>query len=307
MLAKGKVLVTGGAGFIGREVVRQLHINGYEVTVLDKSEKPQDFKYVRYIKGDIQSAAKCVMAAVGQHYIIHLAAKARIPQSFIDPDTYFDNNVTGTRNVLTAAHAVGIRKFVYASSSSIYGNNPPPHKPFHKPDPLNYYAMTKLFGEQLCKQYKNVFDLNYNVLRFFTTYGTEQPSDDDNGLMISKFYRLANDSHPLTVHGDGEFKRDYIHVSDVASACIASMESKVKSEVFNVGTGKSYSVNQIVNILREFFPDLEIEYQDKPKGYATDTLADISKAKKLLGWQPLIDTETGIRDLYNLKKSIDEA
>ena len=307
MLAKGKVLVTGGSGFIGREVVRQLHIKGYEVTVLDKSEKPQDFKYVRYIKGDIQSAAKCVMAAVGQDYIIHLAAKARIPQSFIDPDTYFDNNVTGTRNILTAAHAVGIRKFVYASSSSIYGNNPPPHKPFHKPDPLNYYAMTKLFGEQLCKQYKNIFDLNYNVLRFFTTYGTEQPSDDDNGLMISRFYRLANDSHPLTVHGDGEFKRDYIHVSDVATACIASMESKVKSEVFNVGTGTSYSVNQIVNILREYFPDLEIEYQDKPKGYATDTLADISKAKKLLGWQPLIDTETGIRDLYNIKKSIDEA
>lgn len=307
MLTKGKVLVTGGSGFIGREVVRQLLTKGYEVTVLDKSAKPQDFKYVRYIKGDIQSAAKCVMAAVGQDYIIHLAAKARIPQSFIDPDAYFDNNVTGTRNILTAAHAVGIRKFVYASSSSIYGNNPPPHKPFHKPDPLNYYAMTKLFGEQLCKQYKNIFDLNYNVLRFFTTYGTEQPSDDDNGLMISKFYRLANDSHALTVHGDGEFKRDYIHVSDVATACIASMESKVKSEVFNVGTGTSYSVNQIVNILREYFPDLEIEYQDKPKGYATDTLADISKAKKLLGWQPLIDTETGIRDLYNIKKSIDEA
>ena len=142
-------------------------------------------------------------------------------------------------------------------------------------------AMTKLFGEQLCKQYKNIFDLNYNVLRFFTTYGTEQPSDDDNGLMISKFYRLANDRHPLTVHGDGEYKRDYIHVSDVATACIASMESKVKSEVFNVGTGTSYSVNQIVNILREYFPDLEIEYQDKPKGYATDTLADISKATML--------------------------
>ena len=301
MLAKGKVLVTGGAGFVGREVVRQLLRNGYEVTVLDIVEKPTDFKMVKYIKGDIQNAAKCVMATAGKDYVIHLAAKTRIPDSFIDPDTYFDINVTGTRNILTAAHAVGIRKLVYASSSSIYGNNPIPHKPFHKPDPLNYYAMTKLFGEQLCKQYKNVFGLNYNVLRFFTIYGDEQPSDDNNGLMISRFYRMANENTPLTVHGDGEYRRDYIHVSDVARACIASMESKVKSEIFNVGTGENFSVNQVVNVLREFFPNLEVENQDKPKGYATETLADISKAKKLIGWNPTISIEKGIRELYNTK------
>jgi UDP-glucose 4-epimerase len=301
MLAKGKVLVTGGAGFVGREVVRQLLRKGYEVTVLDTVEKPTDFKMVKYIKGDIQNAAKCVMATAGKDYVIHLAAKTRIPDSFIDPDTYFDINVTGTRNILTAAHAVGIRKFVYASSSSIYGNNPIPHKPFHKPDPLNYYAMTKLFGEQLCKQYKNVFGLNYNVLRFFTIYGDEQPSDDNNGLMISRFYRMANENTPLTVHGDGEYRRDYIHVSDVARACIASMESKVKSEIFNVGTGENFSVNQVVNVLREFFPNLKVENQDKPKGYATETLADISKAKKLIGWNPTISIENGIRELYNTK------
>ena len=301
MLVKGKVLVTGGAGFVGREVVRQLLRKGYEVTVLDIAEKPTDFKMVKYIKGDIQNAAKCVMATAGKDYVIHLAAKTRIPDSFIDPDTYFDINVTGTRNVLTAAHAVGIRKFVYASSSSIYGNNPIPHKPFHKPDPLNYYAMTKLFGEQLCKQYKNVFGLNYNVLRFFTIYGDEQPSDDNNGLMISRFYRMANENTPLTVHGDGEYRRDYIHVSDVAHACIASMESKVKSEIFNVGTGENFSVNQVVNVLREFFPNLEVENQDKPKGYATETLADISKATKLIGWNPTISIENGIRELYNTK------
>jgi UDP-glucose 4-epimerase len=306
MLAKGKVLVTGGAGFVGREVVRQLLRKGYEVTVLDIVEKPTDFKMVKYIKGDIQSAAKCIMATAGKDFVIHLAAKTRIPDSFIDPDLYFDINVTGTRNMLTASHAVGIRKFVFSSSSSIYGNNPIPHKPFHKPDPLNYYAMTKLFGEQLCKQYKNVFGLNYNVLRFFTVYGDEQPSDDTNGLMISRFYRMANENAPLTVHGDGEYRRDYIHVSDVARACIASMESKVKSEIFNVGTGENVSVNQVVEILREFFPKLEIEYQEKPKGYASETLADIFKASKLLGWHPSISVENGIRELYNIKKKTNE-
>ena len=121
MLAKGKVLVSGGAGFVGREVVKQLIFNGYQVTVLDKAEKPHDFTHVKYIKGDIQNAAKCVMATAGQDFVIHLAARPRIPQSFIDPDSYYDDNVTGTRNMLTAASAVGIRKFVYASSSSIYG------------------------------------------------------------------------------------------------------------------------------------------------------------------------------------------
>jgi len=301
MQVKGKVLVTGGAGFIGREVVKQLQQNGYVVTVLDKAEKPLDFTNVKYIRGDLQNAAKCVVACAGQDFVIHLAAKPRIPESFIDPDSYFDDNVTGTKNILTAASAVGIRKFVYASSSSIYGNNPAPHKPFHKPDPLNYYSMTKLFGEHLCKQYKNMFNLNYTILRFFTVYGDEQPDDDNKGLMISKFYRLAAEGKPLTVHGDGQYKRDYIHVSDVAKACISSVESRVKSEIFNVGTGENISVNEVIDILKEFFPDLKIENEEKPKGYASETLADISKAKKLLGWKPQINIHDGIRGLYNKK------
>ena len=298
MKLKGKVLVTGGAGFVGREVVFNLIRKGYSVTVLDKATKPEDFKLVKYIKGDIQNAAKCVMASAGQDYIIHLAAKPRIPESFIDPDSYYENNVTGTKNMLTAAHAVGIRKFVFASSSSIYGNNPAPHKPYHKPDPLNYYAMTKLFGEHLCKQYKNMFDLNYNVLRFFTVYGPEQPGCDDNGLMIAKFGRLAREEKALTIHGDGEDKRDYIHVSDVAQGIIASMESKVKSEIFNLGTGNSISINAVVDILRKEYPGLTVEHIEKPKGYASETLADISKAKKLLGWEPKIVQADGIRDYY---------
>lgn len=301
MQVKGKVLVTGGAGFIGREVVKQLQQNGYVVTVLDKVEKPDDFVNVKYIRGDLQNAAKCVVACAGQDFVIHLAAKPRIPESFIDPDSYFDDNVTGTKNILTAASAVGIRKFVYASSSSVYGNNPAPHKPFHKPDPLNYYSMTKLFGEHLCKQYKNMFNLNYTILRFFTVYGDEQPDDDNKGLMISKFYRLAAEGKPLTVHGDGQYKRDYIHVSDVAKACISSVESRVKSEIFNVGTGENISVNEVIDILKEFFPDLKIENEEKPKGYASETLADISKAKKLLGWKPQINIHDGIRGLYNKK------
>ena len=299
MQLKGKVLVTGGSGFVGREVVKQLQLKGYAVTVLDKAEKPEDFKNIKYIKGDIQNAAKCVMASAGQDFIVHLAARPRIPDSFVNPDDYYDDNVTGTRNMLTAAHAVGIRKFVYASSSSIYGNNPAPHKPYHKPDPLNYYAMTKLFGEHLCKQYKNMFDVNYTVVRFFTVYGPEQPGCDDKGLMIAKFGRLAHEGQPVTVHGDGELKRDYIHVSDIARGVIASMESKVKSEIFNLGTGTNISVNSVVDILRETMPDVVVEHVEKPKGYANETLADISKAKKLLGWEPKIVQADGIRDYYN--------
>ena len=298
MQLKGNVLVTGGAGFVGRETVKLLQRSGYAVTVLDKAEKPEDFQNVRYIRGDLDNAAKCVVACAGQDFVIHLSAKPRIPESFIDPDSYFDDNVTGTKNILTAASAVGVRKFVYCSSSSIYGNNPPPHKPYHKPDPLNYYAMTKLFGEHLCKQYKNMFNLDYTILRFFTVYGPEQPGCDDKGLMIAKFARLAKEGKPLTVHGDGELRRDYIHVSDVAAAIVAAVETRVKSEIFNVGTGHNISVNSVVDILREFVPDVQVENVDVLKGYAKETLADISKAKKLLGWSPKISQAEGIREYY---------
>ena len=238
------------------------------------------------------------MACAGQEFVIHLAAKPRIPESFINPDEYFDNNVTGTRNILTAASAVGIRKFVFASSSSIYGNSPAPHKPYNKPDPLNYYAMTKLFGEHLCRQYKNMFGLNYNILRFFTVYSENQPNSNTGGLMIGKFARLTKENKPLTIHGDGEYKRDYIHISDVAKACIASVESRVKNEIFNVGTGTNISVNDVVEIIKEFRPDVQVINEENPRGYAKDTLADISKAKKLLGWAPEINQKQGITNTF---------
>ena len=294
MKFKAKVLVTGGAGYIGKEVVNELLSSGYEVTVLDKKENPFD-NIVRYIQGDLQNPARCVMACANQNYVIHLAAKPRIPESFHNPDEYFENNVDGTRNILTAASAVGVRKFIYASSSSVYGNNPTPHKPYHKPDPLNYYAMTKLFGEHLCKQYKIMFNLTFTILRFFTVYSENQPNTNTGGLMIGKFARLAKEGKPLTVHGDGGYLRDYIHVSDVAKAVVCAIESKVKNETFNIGTGKNVSVNQVVDMIKELKPDVEVEYEPHPKGYAKDTLADIVKVKNLLGWSPTILPEEGIK------------
>ena len=294
MQTSGKVLVTGGSGFIGTELVEQLYAKGYTITILDRADKPDGLDHVKYIKGDLSNAARCVMACAGQDYIIHLAGKARIPESFINPDAYFDDNVVGTRNILTAASAVGVKKFVYAGSSSVYGNNTAPNKPTHKPDPLNYYAMSKLFGEHLCKQYKIMFDLNYNILRFFTVYSENQPTS----LMFGKFAQLIKEGKPVTIHGDGEFKRDYIHVSDVARACIASMESKVKNDTFNVGTGNNISVNAVVDILKKHRPDLEAINIDKPKGYAPETLADISKTKNLLNWSPETLIVPGLNTMF---------
>jgi len=294
MQTKGKVLVTGGTGFIGTELVEQLHVRGYEVTILDRKDKPIGLDHVKYIQGELSNPARCVMACGNQDYVIHLAAKARIPESFINPDEYFDSNVTGTRNILTAASAVGVRKFIYAGSSSVYGNNTPPNKPNHKPDPLNYYAMSKLFGEHLCKQYKIMFNLNYNILRFFTVYSENQPTS----LLFGKFAQMVKEGKPVTIHGDGEFKRDFIHVSDVASACIASMESKVKNDTFNVGTGTSISVNDVVDILKKYAPDLEAINVDKPRGYAPETLADISKTKNLLNWSPKVKIVPGLNTMF---------
>jgi nucleoside-diphosphate-sugar epimerase len=294
MKSKGKVLVTGGTGFIGTELVRQLHKKGYEITILDRNDKPVGLDHVKYIKGDLGNPSKCVFACAGQDYVIHLAAKARIPESFINPDEYFDSNVTGTKNILTAASAVGVRKFVFASSSSVYGNNTPPNKPTHKPDPLNYYAMSKLFGEHLCRQYKIIFNLNYNILRFFTVYSENQPTS----LLFGKFAQMVKEDKPVTIHGDGEMRRDYIHVSDVASACIASMESKVKNDTFNVGTGTNVSVNEVVDVLKKFAPNLTAINIDKPKGYAPHTLADIGKSKNLLNWSPKVEIQEGLVDMF---------
>ncbi len=295
MQTNGKVLVTGGTGFIGTEVVKQLHKKGYEITILGRKDKPEGLDHVKYIKGNLSNPAKCVFACAGQDYVIHLAAKARIPESFINPDEYFDSNVTGTRNILTAASAVGVKKFVYAGSSSVYGNNTAPNKPTHKPDPLNYYAMSKLFGEHLCKQYKIMFNLNYNILRFFTVYSENQPTS----LLFGKFAQMVKDGKPVTIHGDGEYKRDYIHVSDVATACIASMESKVKNDTFNVGTGTSISVNTVVEVLKKHAPEFTAINVDKPRGYAPETLADISKTKNLLNWSPKIKIDEGLADMFD--------
>ena len=294
MQSKGRVLVTGGTGFIGTELVEQLYVKGYEITILDRADKPMGLDHVKYIKGDLSNAARCVMACANQDYVIHLAAKARIPESFINPDEYFDSNVVGTRNILTAASAVGVKKFVYAGSSSVYGNNTAPNKPTHKPDPLNYYAMSKLFGEHLCKQYKIMFGLNYNILRFFTVYSENQPTS----LLFGKFAQMVKDGEPVTIHGDGEYRRDYIHVSDVAKACIASMESKVKNDTFNVGTGNNISVNAVVEILKKYAPDLEAINIDKPRGYAPETLADISKTKNLLNWSPETLIVPGLNTMF---------
>jgi len=298
MKFKGNVLVTGGAGYIGKEVSLLLQLKGYKVTILDKKYRPDWVSNMNYIQGDITDMQSAVAGCANQDYVIHLAAKPRIPESFVNPNLYFLNNVIGTQNMLAAASSSRIKKFVYASSSSVYGNNPAPHKPYHKPDPLNYYAMTKLFGEHLCKQFKNMYGLNYNILRFFTVYSENQPDTNEGGLMIAKFARLAKEGEPLTVHGDGEYRRDFIHISDVSRAVVASMESKVKSEIFNVGTGTNVSVNEVVDILRRFVPDLVVAKVDNPKGYAKETLADISKANKLLGWKPKVEIKSGIEDTY---------
>ena len=298
MKFNGNVLVTGGAGFIGQEVVKKLLVEGYNVTVIDLKPMPPDMDHIKYIQADIVDVASCLSACEGQDYIIHLAAKARIPESFVNPSAYFLSNVVGTQNLLAAASAKKVKKFVYASSSSVYGNTPPPHKPYHKPSPLNYYAMTKLFGEHLCKQFRNLYGIDYTILRLFTVYGDNQPSDDKNGLMIAKFARLAKEGLPLTVHGDGSARRDFIHVDDVANAFYVAMKSKVKNEVFNIGTEENISVNEVVDILKKFISDIYVDYIPTPKGYAASTLADTSKTRKLMGWRPSISQHDGISDVY---------
>ena len=284
-----KVLVTGGAGFIGSHLSRKLFESGHKVTVLDnlsngRKENIADLFQqpgFTFNQVDIRDSEQLSDNFYGIDWVFHLAGLADIVPSIEQPKDYYETNVNGTFNVLQAAREAGVSRFIYAASSSCYGipeTYPTPESA--KTKPQYPYALTKYMGEQLVMHWQQVYKMPSVCLRLFNVFGPNSRTTGAYGAVFGVFLAQKINGKEFTVVGDGEQTRDFTYVSDVVKAFIKAAESNVKGEIFNVGSGGSYSINELVKLLGG-----EVKYISKRPGEPDCTFADTDKIKKQLGWQ----------------------
>ena len=296
-----KALVTGGAGFIGSNLVDQLIADGYEVAIIDNESSTVNEEFYWNNKAEkhlinITDQRECskVFSSFKPDYVFHLAAHSRIPVAIKNPIESCDVNVVGTCNMLQQSREHGVKRFMFSSTSSVYGlANVCPLKEDMPRDCLNPYSVSKAAAEELCKMYYNLFDLETVIFRYFNVYGERQPLKGQYAPLIGIFQKQKNAEMPMTVVGDGEQRRDFTYVGDIVKANILAAESEnpdIVGEIFNVGTGVNHSVLDVANIIggeTEFIPD-------RP-GEARETLADLTKSRELLGYEPSVKLEHWIK------------
>ncbi len=295
-----RVLVTGGSGFIGSHIVEELHKRGDIVANLDIIY-PTNYHIPGWLGDcDIRNfgAVKFYFAHFKPDYVIHCAARARIQPSLQNPIETYTTNVLGTLNLLETSRMFRVKKFIYSASSSVYaGHIALPMVESMEPRPLNPYAYSKLMGEMLVRQYAKNFGLKTCSLRYFNVYGPRQPRDGQYATVIGIFLRQRKNNEPFTIVPDGNQRRDFTWVGDVVNANILAMESDKAcgGDIFNIGAAKNYSILEIADIIGgKNYPHVFIA----PRiGEARETLANISKTKKLLGWEPKISFREGIEIL----------
>jgi UDP-glucose 4-epimerase len=300
-----KCLVTGGAGFIGSHLVDKLIEEGNEVVVIDNlsagNKKNLNFK-AHFYKIDICNFEKIKPLFKGIDFVFHLAAIPRVPVSVQNPVETSKVNILGTINVFKAAAEAGVKRVIFASSSSVYGNQKTfPLKENMVLNPLSPYALQKSVGEQVAKLFTNLYNIPIVSLRYFNVYGPRIDFNSDYSLVVGKFLKLKSQKKPLTIFGDGEQTRGFCYVNDVVIANIKAMESKKLKggEVINIGSVKSYSINYLAKLIGG-----EIKYLSQRSGDVLHTKADITLAKKFLLWQPQTSFEEGLKkveDWFNKK------
>jgi UDP-glucose 4-epimerase len=297
-----KLLVTGGAGFIGSHLCEALLARGHQVRVLDSLVYGRrEFlpPSVDFIQGDIRDLAACQKAAQGAEGIFHCAAMSRSGPSQEQIDLCTQSNIAGTQNMLLAARDAGVKRFIYSGSSTVYGNRAVPHRESDPPDILNIYGLTKKVGEDYCLLFEKSFDLACVVLRYFNVYGPRQPQTGAYALVLGIFLDRLAENKVLEIHGDGSQRRDFVHVRDVVAANILSFEhaheAGVRGDVFNVGSGENLSVKELANMIS---PN-QVHTQAR-QGDAAATLADISKIRDRLGWSPKVSFAEGLKELITL-------
>ena len=298
-----KFLVTGGAGFIGSNLCEKLLEKGYAVRVLDnlstgKEENLNAFGgSLEFIRGDIRDKESVEMAVKGVEYVIHLAALGSVPRSVDDPETTHEVNATGTLRILTAAKNEKVRRVVYASSSSIYGDTPTlPKVESMIPTPQLPYAVSKLTGEYYCRVFHRVYGLETVSMRYFNVYGKRQDPSSQYAAVIPKFITAVLCGESPTIYGNGEQTRDFTFVDDCNQANIKACFAKdAPGGFFNVGFGSRISLNDLFQRIGRFAGnDVKPLYGEPRKGDVRHSLADVSKAKECLAYEPQFSIERGI-------------
>lgn len=295
--AMNKSLVTGAAGFIGSHLVEELLKIGHQVVAVDNEYANNDQFYWNdkaiNVKGDITDYKFMKNVFTHTDYVFHCAAESRIGTSIENPIRAVDINVKGTCTVLQCARENGVKKVMYSSTSSGYGMNPSPNIETQPDDCLNPYSVSKIAGEKLCKMYTDLFDLPTVIFRYFNVYGERAPRKGQYAPVIGIFQRQKEAGESLTIVGDGEQRRDFVHVKDVARAnimaAISNAEPEAYGQVYNIGSGKNYSVNEIASFISD--DTINIEPRD---GEARETLANIDKVYNTFGWKPEIDLKDWI-------------
>ncbi|MDD5005893.1 MAG: SDR family oxidoreductase [Candidatus Omnitrophica bacterium] len=301
-----KYLVTGGAGFIGSHIAERLLREGSSVKVLDNfsSGRKENLKFAKanknfqLIKGDIRDYKVCLRATKDIDCVFHQAALRSVPKSMNDPYSYNDVNINGTLNLLKASLKNRIKRFVFASSSSIYGETDIfPEREDSLPLLISPYALSKLAGEYYCK----IFSVNYKLetvsLRYFNVYGPRQSLDDEYSVVIPKFINAMMNNRQPPIHGDGKQSRDFTYIDNVVDANIlAATRQNIKCDVFNIANNKDHTILELVEILNKIMgKSIKPAFTPLRAGDVLRTFADISKAEKELGYRPKIDFETGLR------------
>lgn len=298
-----KVIVTGGAGFIGSHLTEALLTKGYRVVIVDnfatgRMANLRDFENSPHLtleKADIADFPAICKIFEGATYIFHLAALADIVPSIQEPLRYHHANVNGTASVLEAARKAGVKKVVYAASSSCYGIPDTFPTPETAPArPMYPYALTKYLGEQYVMHWNQTYDLPCISLRLFNVYGPRSRTSGTYGAVFGVFLAQKLAGKPFTVVGDGKQTRDFTYVTDVAEAFIRAAESDRRGEIFNVGSGGTYPVNRLVELLGG-----DVIHIPKRPGEPDCTFADTAKIRWELGWSPKVPFETGVQNMLD--------
>ena len=305
------ILITGGAGFIGSHLVDRLLSEGdWRITVVDdfndfyspaiKRDNIREHlanQNYKLVEADIRDKVALAIAFADTNFdcIVHLAARAGVRPSLHEPQLYVETNINGTMNLLELARKRGVRQFVFGSSSSVYGVNE--KIPFAEDDPIfnpiSPYAATKAAGELICHTYSHLYDMRIVCLRFFTVYGARQRPD----LAIHKFAKLISEEKPIPVFGDGSTRRDYTYIDDIIAGVRAAIDyDKTNYEVINLGESRTVELRELIALIEtELGTRAEIDRQPLQPGDVPQTFADISKAKRLLNYNPQTQIETGLK------------
>lgn len=299
-----RVLVTGGAGFIGSNLVAALLERGDDVRVLDnfstgsRANLAALGREVEVVEGDLRSYERVHTAVRGSEVVFHQGALGSVPRSVQDPLTSTAVNVEGTLNVLLAARDEGIRRVVAASSSSVYGDGGTfPRVETQSPNPISPYAVAKLAAERFCVSFARVYGIETVALRYFNVFGPRQDPSSQYAAVVPRFIRAIADGRPVTVHGDGEQSRDFTYVENVVRAnLLAADGADAAGRVLNVATGASQTVNALADTVGRLL-GLPVEKAHGPAqpGDVRESWADVSAAREALGYEPAVGFEEGLR------------